>query len=535
MTANERGATDTPPGIGIARLFDYPARFFPDKTAVVDGQGEATFARIDAMANGVAATLCAAGARPGDRIALILPNCISFVVAEIAIARCGMVKVPLNIRFHVEEVLYALGDCEPAVLVCPADYAQEHAGRLASVPSLKHVIAVGEPAEGLAEGCIAWADAIASREPFRRACFAPDDPVLIRYTGGTTGRAKGIVHTAESLLAIHLDVLREFAFRQDEVALHLGHLSHGINFMWAALYAAGATQILHERFDPHAVLAEIERRRVTYTYMVPTMIYRLLREDDGRSDVSSLRSFMYASAPMPVPLLRQAIARFGNIFTQVYTLSEAPVVTTIMRPDEHLDVETSAGNRLASCGREVVTMELRLVGDDGAEVADGEVGEIAVRSRNNMACYWRLPDETARTLVGGWVRTGDMARRDADGFLYIVDRKKDMIITGALNVYPKEVEDVLHAHPAVGQAAVIGVPDDEWGEAIRAYVVPKPGRTATAAELIEHCRGRLASYKKPREVLFVESLPLSPVGKISRAELRRQAGAAGDHPAAGDG
>jgi acyl-CoA synthetase (AMP-forming)/AMP-acid ligase II len=528
MTGTRPGAAATPPGIGFARLFDYPTRFFPDKTAVVDGQSEATFSEVDAMANGVAATLCAAGASPGDRVALILPNCIPFIAAEIAIARCGMVKVPLNIRFHVEEVLYALGDCEPAILVCAAEYAREHAGQLARVPSLKRVIAVGEPVEG----CIAWADAIASRDAFRPAGFAPDDPILIRYTGGTTGRAKGIVHTAESLLAIHLDVLREFAFRQDEVALHLGHLSHGINFMWAALYAAGATQVLHERFDPKAVLAEIERRRVTYTYMVPTMIYRLLREDDGASDVSSLRSFMYASAPMPVPLLRQAIARFGSIFTQVYTLSEAPVVTTIMRPDEHLDIETQAGNRLASCGREVVTMQLRLIDDDGAEIAEGEVGEIAVRSRNNMACYWRLPDETARTLVDCWIRTGDMARRDEDGFLYIVDRKKDMIITGALNVYPKEVEDVLHAHSAVAQAAVIGVPDEEWGEAIRAYVVPKPGRTATAAELIEHCRGRLAGYKKPREVLFVESLPLSPVGKISRAELRRQARSAQARPAA---
>jgi fatty-acyl-CoA synthase/long-chain acyl-CoA synthetase len=509
----------TPPGIGFARLFDYPARLFPRKTAVIDGDGDATFAEVDAVANGVAAALSAAGALPGDRVALILPNCIPFIVAEIAIARSGMVKVPLNIRFHVEEVLFALADCEPTVLVCTSQYAREHATRLGAVPSLKRVIAVGEPVPG----CLAWSEAVAMRAGVRAAGFGPDDPVLIRYTGGTTGRAKGIVHTAESLLAIHLDVMREFAFRQDEVALHLGHLSHGINFMWAALYAAGATQVLHERFDPKAVLAEIARRRVTYTYMVPTMIYRLLREDEGSADVSSLRTFLYASAPMPVPLLRQAIARFGDIFMQVYTLSESPVVTTIMRANEHLDVQTTAGSRLASCGREVVTMELRLIDDDGAEVAPREVGEIAVRSRNNMACYWRLPDETARTLVDGWVRTGDMARRDEDGYLYIVDRKKDMIITGALNVYPKEVEDVLHAHAAVAQAAVIGVPDEEWGEAIRAYVVLKPDAAVSAAALIEHCRTRLAGYKKPREVVFVDSLPLSPVGKVSRTALRQQA------------
>ena len=256
--------------------------------------------------------------------------------------------------------------------------------------------------------------------------------------------------------------------------------------------------------------------------MVPTMVQRLLRDDDGRADLSSLRMLLYASAPMPGPVLRAAIERFGPVCVQVYTLSEAPVITTILRPDEHVDLATPAGNRLESCGRAVATMEMRLIDDDGAEVAPGAVGEIAVRSVNNMAGYWRRPAETAAALVDGWVLTGDMARRDDDGYYYIVDRKKDVIITGAFNVYPKEVEDVLYRHPAVAQAAVVGAPDDEWGEAVKAFVVLRPGRTATAQELTAFCGDFLAGYKKPRAVEFLDALPLSPVGKVARRALRER-------------
>jgi acyl-CoA synthetase (AMP-forming)/AMP-acid ligase II len=508
----------SPPGIGFARLFDFPARFFSDKVALIDNNASVTFGEADRMARALAAALQKAGAQRGDRIALILPNSIAFIIVEMAIIASGMVKVPLNIRFHKQEVMFALADCEPTILVCEATYAESVRAELSAVSSLRAIFTVG----GVLEGCCSYEEAL-KHEPAKTAPYAPQSPMLIRYTGGTTGRSKGIVHTEESFLAVNLDVIREFGFRDDDVAVHVGHLSHGVNFMWAALYAAGATQILHEKFEPTRVLADIERYRATFIYMVPTMVHRLLREDDGMRDVSSLRQFLYGSAPMPVPLLRQAIARYGRIFMQVYTLSESPVITTIFRPNEHVERETSAGPRLASCGREVLTMEIKLLDDAGSEVTAGEVGEIAIRSLNNMAGYWNRPAETAATLVDGWVLTGDMARRDGEGYLYVVDRKKDMIITGALNVYPKEVEDVLHTHPAVSQAAVIGVPDEEWGEIIRAYIVPKPGARVTQGMIVEHCLTALASYKKPRQVRIVEALPLSPIGKVSRATLREQA------------
>ena len=510
----------TPPGIGLDRLIAYPAGRQPDKTALIDDQGAITFGELDRQAGRFAAALGRAGARRGDRVALILPNGIPFIAAECGILRAGMVKVPLNIRFHADEVLYALADCAPTVLIATPEYAAAVQARRDEIASLRQVFVVGGRVDGCDDFAAAVADGADIAEPVP---YGDDDPVLIRYTGGTTGRPKGIVHTARSYLAVVLDVIREYALVEADVALHLGHLSHGLNFMWPAYHAVGATQVLREAFDPAAVWRDFDRHRITWVYMVPTMIHMLLEADDGSADAAALRSFCYASAPMPVPLLRRAIARFGNIFSQVYTLSEAPVITTMLRPEEHLEIETACGPRLGSIGREVLTMELRLIDDDGRDVEPGQPGEIAVRSVNNMAGYWNLPEETAKTLVDGWVRTGDMARRDRHGFLYMADRKKDIIITGGFNVYPKEVEEVLHRHPAVAEAAVVGAPDEKWGEIVTAYVVLRTGGQADADDLIALCREHLADYKKPRAVEFLDALPLTPVGKISRRALRERA------------
>ena len=510
-------STPTPPGIGLSRLLDYPLARFPDKLAYIDDREAITFAELELRAARLARAFSQAGATAGDRVALILPNSIAFIVVEIAILRSGLVKVPLNFRFHPKEVLYSLADCEPSILVCDASLADAVTAKRADLPSLREIVVVS----GERPDCLSYRSIVAQGDgPAPDVPYGADDPVLIRYTGGTTGKPKGIVHTSASFLAINLDVIRELALQADDVVLHLGHLSHGLNFMWAAIQSVGITQILRESFTPKQVLRDFETHRVTIVYMVPTMVQRMLREDDGAADTSSLRMVMYSSAPMPVPVLREAIARYGNIFTQVYTLSEAPVITTIMHAAEHIDRMTAVGHRLASCGREVVTMEIRLLDDDMKDVARGEVGEIAVRSINNMAAYWRLPEETAATLVEGWLRTGDLAVRDEDGYLHIVDRKKDVIITGAFNVYPSEVETVLYQHPAIAQAAVVGVPHEEWGETIKAVIVLKPGQSVTREELVALCRDNLADYKKPRLIEFVDELPLSPVGKIMRRALR---------------
>ncbi|MBX9947394.1 MAG: AMP-binding protein [Reyranella sp.] len=511
----------SPPGVGIDGLLRQGVFRTPDKLALVDDHGAITYREAEAASNRLARWLAASGVRRGDRVALILPNGIAFVVAELAILRLGAVKVPLNIRFAAPEVLYALADCAPTALIATPDYAARVQADRAKVPALATILTCG----GTVPGLPAYEDVVVSGDgtPVPATGYGDDEPILIRYTGGTTGRPKGVVHTHRSYLAVVLDVVRENALVEQDIALHLGHLSHGLNFMWPAWYLLGATQVLRERFDPAATWRDFERHKVTWVYMVPTMIHMLLEADDREAEVSSLRCFTYASAPMPVPLLRRAIARFGNIFTQVYTLSEAPVITTMMRPHEHLETESECGPRLGSVGREVPTFELRLVDGDGRDVRPGEVGEIAVRSVNNMAGYWNLPDETAATLVDGWLRTGDMARRAADGFLHLADRKKDIVITGGFNVWPKEVEDALLGHPDVAQAAVVGAPDEKWGEIVVAYVVAKPGRRPSPDGLAAHCLDLLADYKKPRRVHVVEALPLTPVGKVSRASLRERA------------
>ena len=508
----------TPPEVGIDYLLRQAAARGPDKTALIDDAASITFRDLEAAANRLATALTARGVQAGDRAATMLPNCIEFIVAELAFLRLGLVKVPLNIRFAPEEVMYAAADCAPAVLVAATEHAERALARRSEVPTLHTVVSVG----GDVAGAERW-QALTSGPPLTPVAAVPygdDDPLLIRYTGGTTGRPKGVVHTHRSYCAIVLDVARENRLGEQDTALHLGHLSHGLNFMWPAWYLTGATQVLRERFDPAAVWGDFERHRIAWVYMVPTMIHMLLEADDGRADVSALRSFTYASAPMPVPLLRRAMARFGNIFTQVYTLSEAPVITTMMRPEEHIERDTECGPRLASVGREVPSFALRLIDDDGRDVTTGVAGEIAVRSVNNMAGYWKLPEETAHTIVDGWLRTGDVARRASDGFLYLVDRKKDIIITGGFNVWPKEVEDVLLRHPAVAQAGVVGAPDEKWGEVIVAYVVPRAAMVPDGDELLALCRTYLADYKKPRRLHIVDRLPLTPVGKISRAGLR---------------
>jgi len=508
----------TPQGVSLFRLLEYPLARAGERICLRDRDCTLTFSQAHRQAAILHRHLVELGAAPGDRIAIILPNSCPFVVVELAILRAGMVKVPLNIRFHVNEVVYALRDCEPKIVFCDEHYAALIADRRDEMPTLNAIVTIGTPAPGT----LGYAELLehAAGEAMTPATYGPDDLALIRYTGGTTGKPKGVAHTERSLAAIVLDQIREMRLAEDDVALHLGHLSHGLNFTWPAYFAVGAAQILRERFEPRIVIDDIARFRVTCTYMVPTMIHRLLSEDGGEADVTSLRTFMYSSAPMPVPLLERAIARYGNIFLQVYTLSEAPVISTIMRPEEHLDIESDIGPRLASCGREVMTMEFRLLDDAGNDVPQGETGEIAIRSANNMAGYWRLPEITARTIVDGWLHTGDMARRANDGYLYLVDRKNDVIITGGFNVYPKEVEDILYLHPGVAQCAVVGVPDEEWGEAIRAFIVLKPDATADAEELLGLCRAHLAGYKKPRSFAYLDALPLTPVGKIMRRALR---------------
>lgn len=488
--------------------------------AVVEGERRKTYSQLDERSRSLAFALQELGCEPGDRVAILMDNCSEFIEAELAVIRSGLVKVPINNRLPASDVERILADCEASVLVIESAYADLVESIRGNLHALKQVICVGARGNFLDyEAAVAKGAQAGAGSPVDDA--DPDRLCLIRYSGGTTGKPKGIVHTSGALAAVTLSVLREYRLTSDTRFLNVAHLSHGQNFVWPALVLAGARMVMLKKFDPAAVLRTIESERITRLHLVPTMAGLLLEVPGFDShDISSLRNFVYASAPMPVERVKQLRQKLQCSISQTYTLSESPVITAVLSAEDH---DTSKPGfhpeRLASCGREALDVRVRIVDDQGADVPVGEIGELAILSPGNMKEYWRNAELTRRVLRDGWVMTADLGRMDKDGYIYLVDRKDDKIITGALNVYPREVEEVLHAHPAVQEAAVGGVPDETWGEAIVAFVVLKPGASATAEDITKFCDSRLAGYKKPKRVHFMDSLPKTPVGKIARREL----------------
>ena len=346
----------------------------------------------------------------------------------------------------------------------------------------------------------------------------------LQYTSGTTGKPKGVVWTYR----IGYNVVTSVLFNLDQpigpetINLNIGPLTHAAGLMLMIYYCRGACNVILPGFDEKAVLEAIARERVTSVLLIPTMLYRLLRYPDLRSyDVSSIRRIWYGTAPMAVERLKEAIQVFGNVFRQNYGMTEIAQPITFLGPEDHLLEGTEEQlRRLSSAGRPAMGVEVRVADEEGRSVAPGEIGEVLIRSNKLMSGYWKMPEETAAAFAGGWFHTRDMATLDEQGYLYIVDRKSDMIISGGFNIYPREVEEILMAHPGVAEAAVIGVPDEVWGEAVKALVVPKEGADFTDAQIIEHCRRNLAGYKKPRSVEFIREIPKNLYGKIDRRALK---------------
>jgi long-chain acyl-CoA synthetase len=353
--------------------------------------------------------------------------------------------------------------------------------------------------------------------------IAETDLVGLFYTGGTTGRPKGVMLSQRNFVENGYHIMAHMALGESDVYLHAApmfHLADG----WSTYFftAIGSTQTYVRGFEPSAVLAAIERERVTMTVLVPTMINALINHPDaGARDLSSLRYLVYGASPIAESVLRRAMDVLGCDFTQAYGMTEAaPVVTLLLADDHRHDGSDRAIHRLHSAGRPALGVEVRVVDLDDRDVPPGEVGEVLVRGANMLVGYWNRPQETAEALRGGWYHSGDLATLDENGYLFIVDRKKDMIVTGGENVYSVEVEDALAGHSAVLECAVIGVPDDHWGEVVHAVVVLKPGQQATAEEVIAHCHTRVAGYKCPKSIDFTEALPKSGAGKILKRELR---------------
>ncbi|MCL5961331.1 MAG: long-chain fatty acid--CoA ligase [Chloroflexi bacterium] len=502
-------------------FFSRNARLYPNKPAIVDGEQCLSFSQLNERVNRLVNALAARGVEKGDRVAILAQNCGEYYEVFGAGEKGGRIVVPLNWRLVGRELCYQINNAEPAVLIVGEGYVDLVESIRPEIPCVQHYLVLGDQRPGFE----AYESFLAEGSPAEPEVeIKPDDPVYILYTSGTTGIPKGAVLTQRGQMHNAELMLGEQGIRPGERVLTVLPMFHlaAKNVMNYHLMR-GNTGYVMAKFDPGEVLETIEREKITHVHVAPTMLVFMLEVPDiSRYDLSSLNTILYATAPMPVDLLKRCIEVFGPVFQQAYGQTESGPLITLLHKEDHKTVGTPAElRRLGSCGLPVIGVQVRVVDENGSEVRPGEVGEITARSDLIMSGYWNNPEATAQAIRDGWLHTGDLATVDEDGYVYIVDRKKDMIISGGENVYPREVEEVLYTHPAVLEVSVIGAPDPRWGESVRAVVSLRQGTTVTEQELIDYCRGRLAGYKRPKSVVFVDTFPKNPSGKILKRELRK--------------
>lgn len=452
--------------------------------------------------------LRAGGVSAGDRVGILSRNRIEYVEAY-GVSSAGMIALPLNWRLSPRELRIVLKDAEPAALLVDAEFAPVVAQMRDELPFVRHVIGFDDDYEAL----------LAAAKPAEPSiAVSPEDTACLLYTSGTTGAPKGAELTHRGLLLNCEGAMREmFDFSEQDVTLAPMPFFH-VGGMWYHLFpsfAAGCTTVILPQFDPQSVLGLMARHRVTNTHLVPTMIHAVLEQQNLKDfDLSALRMMFYAASTMPLEILRRATETFACDFAQGYGSTEAGAVTCLT-PDDHKRARSGREQLLLSCGRALGNVDIRLAPDNAQ---DNDVGEILVRSPMTMARYWRNPAATAAVLNDGWLRTGDLGRMDEEGYLYILDRKSDMIVTGGENVYPREVEDVLLQDPDVAEVAVFDLPDPRWVQRVVAAVVPR-GKAAPDM-ILSRARARLAGYKCPKEIFITDALPKNAAGKVLRKTLR---------------
>ncbi|MDQ1662774.1 MAG: hypothetical protein QOJ68_2754 [Blastococcus sp.] len=491
------------------------ARRHGNRTAVFTGEQSLTFAEVDAAANRMAHVLAGLGIRRGSPVGLLVDNGLWSIPVDFACLKAGAVRVPLNARLAADEQARMLTATGVGTLVFGPALAERAADLAGRVDGLR-LVGLGSSPDVEAPDLLAAMAQASAADPGLQA--DPDDPVLVLYTSGTTGVLKAVVHTQASYAAICANILANLVSPgPDSVMLHAASLIHASGTFVLPYWMRGGAAAVLPSFDPGSYLDSLTRYRATEINLVPTMLGMLLSSGAAeRADVSSLRTAVYGASPMPRPVLEQTLDLWGPRLVQYYGQTEAPLAITVLDAADHTDPSLAG-----SCGQPSVDAEVRVTTSDGAPLPAGEVGELRVRAPFAMAGYHGAPDLTAETVDGdGWVRTRDLARFDERGYLSLVGRTSDMIITGGYNVYPREMEDALMAHPAVTGAAVVGAPDPTWVEAVTAFVTLRPGVEVSGAELQDAVRSVLAGYKVPKSVHVVEALPLSPVGKVLRRALR---------------
>ncbi|MDH7799009.1 long-chain acyl-CoA synthetase [Beijerinckia sp. GAS462] len=494
---------------------------FPDRPALV-GATPLTFAELNARVDRLANWLGEIDIAAGDRVAILDNNSSAVLEAYYACATIGAVLVPMNVRLAAPELSYVLRDSGSRVLIL-AEAFYSLLPALVGDTKIETLLGIGDQARP--ENVLSYEAELAKpRQWAARHVFEPDDICNIYYTSGTTGSPKGVCLTSASMLASAIDSIIDMQLTEDDVFLHAAPLFHLVD-AWAvwALPLIGAPQaVLH--FAPGDFLAIVAATRATVTCLPATLINMLTAHPDvGRFDLTSLRFIAYGGSPTPLGILQRAVKMIPTRYIHSYGATETSgVITFARREDSNVDGNPDQLSRVASCGRAVPHIELAIMRDDESFAAGGEIGEIVVRGPRIMRGYWQKPRETAEILRDGWYHTGDLGYLDDHQRLYIVDRKKDMIISGGENIYSVEVENVLSTHPAIHEVAVIGVPDPRWSEAVKAIVVLQDGTHASAEDLIAFCRGKIAGYKIPKSIDFVVGpLPKTGPGKIAKRQLRQ--------------
>jgi len=509
--------------MNIAAFFSRYGKYYGDKPAIVFEGKRISFAETVERVNRLANGLLNLGIKRDDRVALLANNCPQFLEVFFTRYVLGVTEVTLNTRLSPEDWAYQINEVGASTLIITDEFLPALATIRSELKSIKNLVAIsgGQPDAIDYETLISSST---SKEPDIDIDVSEKKVQRIMFTGGTTGMPKGVVLSRSADFAQMRNILVDLVpdLTPKDVFLGLQPMYHAVRPFFFPCWIRGATHVIVPNFYPEIAFEAIEREKVTVIKTVPTVLARLTAHPEiQKRNPNSIRTIIYGGSPIPVEKLKEAIRIFGPVLMQNYGQSESAMTVCYLKKEDHLlDGDPKQTARLASIGRPYSWVEIKLVDDNGKEVSTGQPGELIVRGDHNMSGYLNNPEETAKTLRDGWVYTRDIAVMDEDGYVFLVDRKSDMIISGGENVYPSEVEHVLYQHGAIMEACVFGIPDEKWGEMVTAAVALKPGTTVTEEELIDFCKQRLTKYKTPKKITFHDSLPKSAIGKILRRELR---------------
>jgi acyl-CoA synthetase (AMP-forming)/AMP-acid ligase II len=505
----------------LTQFLNCAADTFPNKIASIDGDRRHTWSEWRDRITRLAAALRALDMKVGDRVAILALNSDRYTEYLYAVWWAGGAVVPMNTRWSAAESAFSLNDSGAEILFIDRNFVPMLDAIRAEATGVKSIIYMDDDA--LLEGLLSYEAMIKQNAPCEDAVRSGEDLAGLFYTGGTTGFPKGVMLPHRALWYNALAAAKELRFGRDTIWLHGAPMFHLADFAGnTAIAMLGGCNVYIPGFEPEATLTAIETHEVSSTIFVPTMLNMLLAHPSFKPErIRALKSFMYGASPMPEGLLRQAMLAMPHVdFFQGYGQTEMAPGISILPPEDHV-LEGPKSVRLRSAGLPFAGCEIKIIDENGQIVPRGTVGEIAARSPGTMLGYWNLPEQTAKTLVDGWVHTGDGAYQDEHGFIYIVDRMKDMIVSGGENVFSAEVESAISTHPDVAAVAVIGIPSEQWGESVHAIIIPKPGANPGEASIIAHCKAQIAGYKCPRSVtLRTEPFPLSGAGKVLKRDLR---------------